>query len=190
MQGASGLHHGTPHDQIDTRFIVNTYCGGRWGDVCGWILLERPFRKPCMVSVVRQNPDKIFAVKQPCSAQLVELRTLTAACQEGTDKTENIYTDSAYAHGVCHLFGAIWKIDVTKQMGPSLANTRLNHKWDVVWRPAMHFPVAEAWFPIVQSRLLGATNVYHKRLFVALSQSYQLYQMTYVKRQKSCWKQG
>ena len=72
----------------------------------------------------------------------------------------------------------------------SLANTRLNHKWDVVWRPPIHFPVAEAWFPIVQSRLLGATNVYHKRLFVALSQSYQLYQMTYVKRQKSCWKQG
>ena len=66
----------------------------------------------------------------------------------------------------------------------SLANTRLNHKWDVVWWPPIHFPVEEAWFPIVQSRLLGATNVYHKRLFVALSQSYQLYQMTYVKRQK------
>ena len=47
-----------------------------------------------------------------------------------------------------------------------------------------NFPVEEAWFPIVQSRLLGATNVYHKRLFVALSQSYQLYQMTYVKQQK------
>ena len=61
----------------------------------------------------------------------------------------------------------------------SLANTRLNHKWDVVWRPPMHFPVEEAWFPIVQSRLLGATNVYHKRLFVALSQSYQLYQNDY-----------
>ena len=67
---------------------------------------------------------------------------------------------------------------------PSLANTRLNHKWDVVWRPPIHFPVEEAWFPIIQSRLLGATHVYHKRLFVALSQSYQLYQMTYVKRQK------
>ena len=65
----------------------------------------------------------------------------------------------------------------------SLANTRLNHKWDVVWRPPLHVPVEEAWFPIVQSRLLGATNVYHKRLFVALSQSYQLYQMTYGKRQ-------
>ena len=26
----------------------------------------------------------------------------------------------------------------------------------------MHFPVAEAWFPIVQSRLLGATNVCHR----------------------------
>ena len=65
----------------------------------------------------------------------------------------------------------------------SLANTRLNHKWDVVWRPPIHFPV-EASFPIVQSRLLGATNVYHKCLFVALSQSYQLYQTTYVKRQK------
>ena len=73
---------------------------------------------------------------------------------------------------------------ILERLHSSLANTRLNHKWDVVWRPPIHFPVEEAWFPIVQSRLLGATNVYHKQLFVALSQSYQLYQMTYVKRQK------
>ena len=31
---------------------------------------------------------------------------------------------------------------------------------------------------------MGATNVYHKHMFIALSQSYQLYQMTYVKRHK------
>uniref|UniRef100_A0A4W5RRK5 RNase H type-1 domain-containing protein n=1 Tax=Hucho hucho TaxID=62062 RepID=A0A4W5RRK5_9TELE len=46
---------------------------------------------------------------QPCSAQLAELKALTAACVLGKGKAVNIYTDSAYAHGVCHLFGAVWK---------------------------------------------------------------------------------
>ena len=35
-----------------------------------------------------------------------------------------------------------------------------------------------------QSRLLDATNVYQMRLHVAHRQSFQLYQMTYVERQK------
>ncbi|KAK0136998.1 Gag-Pol polyprotein [Merluccius polli] len=38
-----------------------------------------------------------------------ELQGATA-CQEGAGKIVNIYTDSAYAHGVCHLFGAVWKM--------------------------------------------------------------------------------
>ncbi len=37
------------------------------------------------------------------------MKALTAACQLEKGKTANIYTDSAYAHGVCHLFGAVWK---------------------------------------------------------------------------------
>ena len=67
-------------------------------------------------AVVRQNPDHTFAVvhssqcAQPCSAQLAELKALTAACQEGAGRSVNIYKDSAYAHGVCHLFGAVWKM--------------------------------------------------------------------------------
>ena len=67
-------------------------------------------------AVVRQNPDETFTViqssycKQPCSAQVAELRALTAACREGAGKIVNVYTDSAYAHGVCHLFGAVWKM--------------------------------------------------------------------------------
>ncbi|KAK0139730.1 Gag-Pol polyprotein [Merluccius polli] len=32
------------------------------------------------------------------------------ASAEGAGKIVNIYTDSAYAHGVCHLFGAVWKM--------------------------------------------------------------------------------
>jgi len=64
--------------------------------------------------VIGQNPNKTFSViqschcKQPCSATLAELRALTATRQEGIGKY--VYTDSAYAHGVCHLFGAIWKM--------------------------------------------------------------------------------
>ena len=37
---------------------------------------------------------------------------------------------------------------------------------------------------ISRSRLLGATNDYHTSLYVAHSQSYQLYQTTFVERQK------
>ncbi len=47
--------------------------------------------------------------EQPCSAQLAELKALTEACKLAKNQTVNIYTDSAYAHGVCHLFGAVWK---------------------------------------------------------------------------------
>ena len=68
----------------------------------------------------------------------------------------------------------------------SLGNARphLNLHWEVVWEPHIHFLVFEAWFAIAQSHLLGATNVYHMSLYVAHSQSYQLYQMTFVERQK------
>ena len=53
-----------------------------------------------------------------------------------------------------------------------------------VWEPHINFLVFEARFMIAESRLLGATNVYHMSLYVAHRQSYQLYQMTYVERQK------
>ncbi len=46
---------------------------------------------------------------QPGSAQLAELKALTVACQLANGHKANIFTDSAYAHGICHLFGAVWK---------------------------------------------------------------------------------
>lgn len=52
------------------------------------------------------------------------------------------------------------------------------------WETHVHFLVFEAWFTNAQSHLLGATNVYQMCLYVAHSQSFQLYQMTYVERQK------
>ncbi|XP_077137537.1 uncharacterized protein LOC143803640 [Ranitomeya variabilis] len=42
------------------------------------------------------------------SAQEAELKALTLACQEATEKVVNIYTDSRYAFGVAHDFGSIW----------------------------------------------------------------------------------
>lgn len=65
-------------------------------------------------AVVKQEEREFITVKaescdQPCSAQLAELKALTEACKLARGKTANIYTDSAYAHGVCHLFGAVWK---------------------------------------------------------------------------------
>lgn len=53
--------------------------------------------------------EKAEAVPQPCSAQLAELIALTQACLMAEGKRVTIYTDSAYAHSVCHLFAAVWK---------------------------------------------------------------------------------
>lgn len=46
---------------------------------------------------------------QPCSAQLAEIKALTAACRLAKGKRLNVYTDSAYAYGVCHVNGKIWQ---------------------------------------------------------------------------------
>ncbi|MGL5581012.1 MAG: RNase H family protein, partial [Cetobacterium sp.] len=45
----------------------------------------------------------------PVSAQAAELIALTRACELAAGKTVNIYTDSRYAFGVVHDFGALWK---------------------------------------------------------------------------------
>ncbi|XP_054648258.1 uncharacterized protein LOC129190003 isoform X1 [Dunckerocampus dactyliophorus] len=65
-------------------------------------------------AVIKQEGSDFVTIKaesciQPCSAQLAELKALTEACRMAKGKTANVYTDSAYAHGVCHLFGAVWK---------------------------------------------------------------------------------
>lgn len=53
--------------------------------------------------------EKAEIIPQPASAQLAELVGLTEACLLADGKRVTIYTDSAYAHNVCHLFGAVWK---------------------------------------------------------------------------------
>ncbi|XP_072909008.1 uncharacterized protein [Hemitrygon akajei] len=65
-------------------------------------------------SVVQQDQSSYKIIRmescpQPCSTQLVEIKALTAACEMMEGEKVDIYTDSAYAHGVCHLFGAVWK---------------------------------------------------------------------------------
>lgn len=46
---------------------------------------------------------------QPCSAQLAEIKALTAACKLAEGQSLNVYTDSAYTYGVCHVHANIWK---------------------------------------------------------------------------------
>ena len=48
-------------------------------------------------------------INQPCSAQLAEIKALTAACQLAAGRRLNVYTDSAYAYGVCHIHANTWK---------------------------------------------------------------------------------
>ncbi|XP_078057621.1 uncharacterized protein LOC144482328 isoform X1 [Mustelus asterias] len=65
-------------------------------------------------AIVEQRPGGLEVIEaekceQPCSAQLAELKALTRACELAKGEAVEVYTDSAYAHGVCHLFGSIWK---------------------------------------------------------------------------------
>ena len=48
-------------------------------------------------------------IPKPASTQLAELVGLTEACLLAEGKRVTIYTDSAYVHNVCHLFGSVWK---------------------------------------------------------------------------------
>lgn len=65
-------------------------------------------------AVVQQLPDgshvtlEAAVIPQPASAQLAEIIGLTQALKRAEGKTVNIYTDSAYAHGVVHIDGPQW----------------------------------------------------------------------------------
>lgn len=43
----------------------------------------------------------------PSHAQSKRLKALTEACTVTADNVANVYTDSVYTDGVCHLFGAV-----------------------------------------------------------------------------------
>ncbi len=64
-------------------------------------------------AIVQLKGDNSFSViqatkiTQSCSAQLAEIKVLTAACKLAAGKRFNVYT--AYAYGVCHVHGNIWK---------------------------------------------------------------------------------
>lgn len=72
------------------------------GNKAGYAVIETK-SKPLTFEEVMSVP-----LPQPCSAQLAEIMVLMAACKLGNGKRCTIYTDSAYAHGVCHVFGQIW----------------------------------------------------------------------------------
>lgn len=67
--------------------------------------------------IVQLNNDQNFVTvrschnqfAQSCSAQLAEIKALTAAYRLAKGKSLNAYTDSAYAYGVCHIHANIWK---------------------------------------------------------------------------------
>lgn len=92
-----------PIDNAKHTYFVDGSCyRTNTGNKAGLAVVEAR-RNPATFEVVMSVP-----LPQPCSAQLAELRALTAACNLGRNESCNIYTDSAYAHGVCHVFGPIW----------------------------------------------------------------------------------
>ncbi len=92
----------TPIPDVHVEYFVDGSCfKDHLGNHAGFAIVKRA--DDDFVPVVVQHCE------QPCSAQLAELKALTEACKLAKDQPVNIYTDSAYAHGVCHLFGAVWK---------------------------------------------------------------------------------
>ncbi|XP_056896093.1 uncharacterized protein LOC130529635 [Takifugu flavidus] len=65
--------------------------------------------------IVQLKPDGTYtkvqtvSLDQPYSAELAEIKALTAACRLAANKRATIYTDSAYGYGVCHINASIWK---------------------------------------------------------------------------------
>ena len=60
------------------------------------------------------------------SAQAAELVALTEACHQAKDKSVTIFTDSRYAFGVVHDFGALWKCrNFLKSDGKPILNHQL-----------------------------------------------------------------
>lgn len=53
--------------------------------------------------------EKAKKLPQPYSAQKAKHKALSEACLSTTSRTAYINTDSAYAHGICHLFRALWQ---------------------------------------------------------------------------------
>lgn len=92
----------TPIIDVNVEYFVDGSCfRDHLGNHAGFAVVKR--EDDDFVPVVLQHCE------QPCLAQLAELRALTEASLLARNQVANIYTDSAYAHGVCHLFGAVWK---------------------------------------------------------------------------------
>ena len=92
----------TPLVQADVTYFVDGSCfRDHLGNHAGYAVV-----KPEGKDFVTVKAEKC---EQPCSAQLAELKALTEACIQAKGKVANVYTDSAYAHGICYLFGAVWK---------------------------------------------------------------------------------
>lgn len=91
-----------PLENARHTFFIDSSCFRTdTGNKAGYAVLEAK-RHPVMFEVVMSVP-----LPQPFSAQLAEIRALTAACKLSSKESCTVYTDSAYAHGVCHVFGPI-----------------------------------------------------------------------------------
>lgn len=91
----------TPLENADLTFYTDGSCHRQTdtGELCtGYAVVDDD-------NVVEAEP-----LGPPHSAQVAELIALRRACELAEGKTANIYTDSRYAFGVVHDFGALWRL--------------------------------------------------------------------------------
>ncbi|XP_032365890.1 uncharacterized protein LOC116683813 [Etheostoma spectabile] len=81
-------------------------------------------------AVVQQTADgdhrelESGILEQPASAQVAEIKALTAALKIGKGQSINIYTDSAYAHGAAHIDAPMWE----RRGYTTVAGTPIRHQ--------------------------------------------------------------
>lgn len=102
LKARPDLKNDALHDAQRTFFVDGSCFRTTEGNRAEYAVIEAT-QNPLVFRVALSVP-----LPQPCSAQLAEVRALAAACKLGSGRQCNVYTDSAYAHGVCHVFGPIW----------------------------------------------------------------------------------
>ncbi|RVE55514.1 hypothetical protein OJAV_G00235530 [Oryzias javanicus] len=108
--------NGGKMDAIFTVYVLITQSAAEHGHVSLKQENDSASRDPhtghCRAAyAVCSSQETVESAPLPChfSAQAAELEALTRACHLAAGKSATIYTDSRYAFGVDHDFGALWR---------------------------------------------------------------------------------
>lgn len=91
LKARPDLENNALSDAQRTFFVHGSCYRSSEGNRAGYAVVEATIDPPTFREILS------VPLPQPCSAQLAELKALTATCKLGSGKRCNVYTDSAYA---------------------------------------------------------------------------------------------